>query len=395
VFIGLPQGNRTARSAQWRQAPITLLMLPRGSIVRQTVNSEYRNSVHVAVFTTLIQFLDRSGHSVEEFSRLSGVSAQAPTDPDARVPIEIMVRSWKAALELTRNPALGIAVGADYSSSSHGILGHLISHSETFGGSLKVLCRYQKLISGGDSIELKEGRGEAYLIFNADDPNPAIWPTVVERTFASILSVARGEVVGRFSLESADFDYPEPAHSAAYRNFFGVPCRFKAGSSRLVFPREHLALPMRHRHSALHALLAREVETTHKNLVEEKNATTAKLWGTLPNLLDRGVISVRDAAEALNLSERTLHRRLSLEGATYLELLDKARFERSMRLMAAPDISLEEIALACGFLDNSGFYRGFKRWTGMAPRAYRQSGRANKDLVSSPSPRRSPRKRSR
>jgi AraC-like DNA-binding protein len=42
------------------------------------------------------------------------------------------------------------------------------------------------------------------------------------------------------------------------------------------------------------------------------------------SLLDRGVISVRDAAEALNLSERTLHRRLALEGATYLKLLDQS-----------------------------------------------------------------------
>lgn len=106
------------------------------------------------------------------------------------------------------------------------------------------------------------------------------------------------------------------------------------------------------------------------------------------------MISVQDAAEALSLSPRTLHRRLSREGATYLQLLDKARFERSMRLMDAPDVSLEEIALACGFLDNSGFYRGFKRWTGMAPRSYRQSRGAVQKPASSPSPRRSPRSRS-
>ena len=395
MCIGHPQGNRTARGAQWRRAPITLPIAPVAETVRQTVTSEYRNSVHVVVFSALVRYLERSGHSIQAFSRLSGVSAEVPKDPDARVPIDAMVRSWKAALELSGDPALGLAVGADYSSNSHGILGHLISHSETLGGALKVLCRYQMLLSGGDLIELKETRGEAHLIFNADDPNPAIWPTVVERTFASILTVVKGEAIGQFSLSGVEFDYPEPGHAASYRKFFGARCRFGAESSRLVFPRSHLDLRMRNRHSSLHSLLSREIETTHKTLIEEKNATTAKLWTTLPSLLDRGVISVRDAAEALNLSERTLHRRLALEGATYLKLLDQARFERSMRLMAATDISLEEIALACGFLDNSGFYRGFKRWTGMAPRAYRQSGRANKDMVASPSPRRSPRRRSR
>jgi AraC-like DNA-binding protein len=337
------------------------------------VSPGYRNSVHVVVFSALIRYLERSGHSIEEFSRLSGVSAEVPKDPDARIPIEAMLRGWRAALELTRNPALGIAVGADYSSNAHGILGHLISHSETLGDALKVFCRYQVLLSGGQLIELRETRGEASLVFNADDPDPAIWPTVVERTFASIVTVARGDVMGHFALGSVELDYPEPAHAAAYRKFFGAPCRFGSRTCRLVFPRPHLDLRMRNRHSALHSLLSREVETTHKNLVEEKNATVARLWNTLPNLMDRGVISARDAAEALNLSERTLHRHLSLEGASYLELLDKARLERSMRLMEAPDISLEEIALACGFLDNSGFYRGFKRWTGMAPRSYRQS----------------------
>jgi AraC-like DNA-binding protein len=358
------------------------------------VTSANRNSVHVGIFSGLIRYLEHSGYSVATFSRLSGVDAVIPTDPDARIPVDVMKRSLKTAQEMTKDPGLGLAVGADYTSNSHGVLGHLIAHSETWGTALGVLCRYFILISDWQRIELKEAREEAWVIVSTDDPDPAIWPMVVERTFASILAVAKSEAVGRFSLARVEFDYPEPSHAAAYRRFFGVPCRFGAKNSRLIFPRSLLDLRMRNRHSALHSLLSREAESTRRSLVEEKNATTAKLWNTLPSLLDRGVISVRDASEALHLSERTLHRRLSLEGATYLELLDKARFERSMQLMAAPDISLEEIALACGFLDNSGFYRGFKRWTGMAPRAYRQSSRRNQMLVPASSPRRPPESRS-
>jgi AraC-like DNA-binding protein len=338
------------------------------------VTSADRNSVHVGIFSALIGYLERHGYSAVTFHRLAGFKAETPADPDARIPAEMMKRSLLTALEMTGDPALGLAVGADYSSNSLGVLGHLIAHSETWGNALRVLSRYFILVSDWQRIELKESSGEASVSVSTEEPDPAVWPIVVERTFTSILSVAKSEVMGTFALKRAEFDYPAPPHAAAYRKFLGVPCKFGAGHSRLIFPRSQLDLPMRNRHSALHALLAREAETTHKNLVEEKNATTAKLWSELPKLLDRGVISVQEAAQALNLSARTLHRRLSLEGATYLELLDKARFERSMRLMTAPDVSLEEIALACGFLDNSGFYRGFKRWTGMAPRAYRQSG---------------------
>jgi AraC-like DNA-binding protein len=341
-------------------------------ILRREMTSVYRDSVHGVVLSGLTRYLERNGYSLDEFRRLSGVGAEESNDPDARVPIETMVRSWKAALGLTENPALGLAVGADYSSISHGILGHLVSHSDTLGDALRVLCRYQRLLSGGDFLELAEDRGEASLTYHADDPDPELWPTVVERAFASIVTVATSEAMGRFALRAAEFDYPKPRHSSAYSALFAAPCRFGAPKSRLIFPRSHLGLRMRNRHSSLHAVLSREVEATHPGLVEDRRATRARLWNTLPSLLDRGAVSVGDASKALGLSERTLHRRLSLEGATYSELLDKARFERSIRLMAAPDASIEEIAMDCGFLDNSGFYRALKRWTGMTPRAYRR-----------------------
>jgi AraC-like DNA-binding protein len=135
---------------------------------------------------------------------------------------------------------------------------------------------------------------------------------------------------------------------------------------------------MRNRHSSLRAILSREVEAAHPGLVEDNRGTTTRLRNALPSLLDRGAISAGDASKALRLSERTLHRRLSVEGVTYSALLDGARFERSRRLMASPDLSIEEIAMACGFLDNSGFYRAFRRWTGLTPRAYRASLRSRR-----------------
>lgn len=252
------------------------------------MSSDYRNSVHVVVFSALVRYLERNGYSIEAFGRLAGVSTEAPKDPDARVPVETMLRSWKAAMAMTKDPALGLSIGSDFSSGAHGVVGHLIAHSETLGDALRVLCRYQILLSGDKSIELREARGEANLIFTSDDPNPALWPTVVERTFASVLAVARGEAMGSFTLDAAEFDYPKPSHADAYRKVFAAPCRFGAGVSRLIFPRSHLALRMRNRHSALHSLLAREAEATHRSLVKEENATTAKLWNTLPSLLDRG-----------------------------------------------------------------------------------------------------------
>jgi AraC family transcriptional regulator len=43
-----------------------------------------------------------------------------------------------------------------------------------------------------------------------------------------------------------------------------------------------------------------------------------------------------------------------------------------MTLLRQPDPSLSEIALACGFADQSHFSRVFTRQTGLSPRVWRR-----------------------
>jgi AraC-like DNA-binding protein len=344
------------------------------------VKLDYRNSVHLGALSDVTHYLQQRGYSIDAFYRRSGIPCEGEVDPDGRISIEAVKESWKVALEMTSDPALALAIGANYSSSSLGILGHLVAHSETLGDALRAYCRYVIIITSGWRIEIVERRQEAGIVLSTEQPDPVVWPRVVERTFATLLTVAKTEAIGNFSVNRVEFDYPEPDYSTAYRKYFGARCRFGAEASKLIFPREQLDLRMRHRHSSLEALLAREAESTYQRLIAENGATTASIWHVLPGLLDRGMISAQSAAAATHLSVRTLHRRLRAEHTSYLELLDQARSQRAMSLMELPGVSIEEIALACGFLDASGFFRAFKRWTGMAPRAYRQSKQAVKTV---------------
>ena len=53
--------------------------------------------------------------------------------------------------------------------------------------------------------------------------------------------------------------------------------------------------------------------------------------------------------------------------------LVKARVDRAMALLRLPEMSLSEIALACGFADQSHFSRVFRRQTGQSPRDWRRN----------------------
>lgn len=62
-------------------------------------------------------------------------------------------------------------------------------------------------------------------------------------------------------------------------------------------------------------------------------------------------------------------------GRSFVELLREARVERACELLGGTDLPLVEIALACGFCDQSYFTRVFREMRSITPRQYREQAR--------------------
>ena len=58
-------------------------------------------------------------------------------------------------------------------------------------------------------------------------------------------------------------------------------------------------------------------------------------------------------------------------GMTFKEHLNRVRIEEAERLLANTDYAIIEIAIACGYRDQSYFTKVFKKYTGLTPRQYR------------------------
>ena len=81
---------------------------------------------------------------------------------------------------------------------------------------------------------------------------------------------------------------------------------------------------------------------------------------------------IKRVARRLNVSARTLQRRLQEGGTSYTKLVDEIRFELACRLLDSPHASITDVAAAVGYGDPSSFSRSFARWSGMQPKAYRR-----------------------
>jgi AraC-like DNA-binding protein len=100
-------------------------------------------------------------------------------------------------------------------------------------------------------------------------------------------------------------------------------------------------------------------------------ATTDAVRRLLAEKLANGPPTLEQIARRLRMSARTLHRRLDQEGTSFRRILAEVRREVAARHLREPQLAVGEIAFLLGFSEASAFHRAFKRWTGHAPRAYR------------------------
>lgn len=77
--------------------------------------------------------------------------------------------------------------------------------------------------------------------------------------------------------------------------------------------------------------------------------------------------TIMAVAKALDISVRTLQRRLAANDLSYRQLLDRIRRKKAEAELISRSRSVAEIAQRLGYSDPSHFVRAFRRWTGYPP----------------------------
>lgn len=99
---------------------------------------------------------------------------------------------------------------------------------------------------------------------------------------------------------------------------------------------------------------------------------SGKVVDVLQKRIGQSSLSIDNIAGELNLSKRTLQRRLQQQGISFAELRDKVRFHYSIDLLVKQQISIDRISSTLDFSDRTSFTNAFKRWTGLSPSTFRK-----------------------
>ena len=292
-------------------------------------------------------------------------------------------RMIRRALRLTGRADLGLELGSRENFSHFGLPGFAMSAARTLGEAAQIGVRYQSQAGGISSVSLEYVDDRVALIADSNLHDASVLPFVIEEYFASALAIARLLVGDRFQLHTLEVVYPEPAHAERYRQMFECPVHFACARNLAQVDPRWLNVPIA-THSAVMA--------AHLGAVLEQRAQTKALPSgsiiAVEQLLLRSGnanLAIDQVAGALQLSVRTLRRRLSEEGSSFRALSERIRVETARRLLGEQGMTVTVAAKRLGFSDARAFRRAFKRWLGQVPgkmlqatgyRAPRTSGRS-------------------
>jgi len=224
--------------------------------------------------------------------------------------------------------------------------------------------------SGGIVVSSVDVVGDqVYVDVECRLPFAEVQVFAVEEFFASLLVYGRALVGETFKPIAVEFMHAAPDYVDEYRRLLGPEVRFGCLHNRMLIDVQWLDvnLPNHHSLALRQAVKLLELEAAQ---VHQKLDLIQAVERAIARDLSRGS-HIEKIAGDLNMSSRTLRRRLTEHSLTFEALLEQVRQARTMSLLANPDMPIERITEEVGYSDVRSFRRAFKRWTGKSPSAWR------------------------
>lgn len=304
----------------------------------------------------------------------AGVDITIFDNPRNRITVDALGRLAEISLQATGCGHFGLLVGQRTKTQALGIIWRLMRHSATIGKACRSLVRHNHL----------QDQGAVPLLIPMGPQRVALGYSVLRHETPAVKQIHDGGLAILFNLLRelcgpawrplvVHCAHSAPKDTAPYRQFFGARVEFDANFSALVFASDWLEHPIIGADPAEHAAILRQIEQLEDS---EQTRLSDQVRRALQSMVFSGTASIDGIAHLFELHERTLRRRLKLEGTSVLELIQEATFAVAQQLLRETSLSVSEIAAALYYNDTAAFSNAFRRWSGSSPRDWRMKARS-------------------
>lgn len=332
------------------------------------------SSVSVAYLQGLLDYLARQGIDSGELLARVQLNPAILGQRDQRVAASAYLELLAEGVRLTGDEQLGLHLGEAIRPGYYGVLGYLIMSCATLADALHRQARYASLVGNLGRVELDD-----------EPPREGLEPQVAHRWHPMLAQHQRlhaeetlagwltfGHWISGLKIPPTEvrFQFPAPADLSEHQRIFACPVLFDQADNALIFPRRLLATPLGQADAQLRQLLDAHADRLLGELRQGHGVLDRARHELARQLPEQGA-DLELLAQTLQLSPRTLQRRLREAGLSFSQLLDETREQLVLHYLRDPALELAEIAFLVGFSEAGSLARAFRRWTGQSPGAYR------------------------
>lgn len=269
--------------------------------------------------------------------------------------------------------AIGFLIGAQFSIGSFGLLSRALMSCATLGEVAQMLERYSVLVLPLIRFSSHETSEHFVLEVNALSRYPTLNQSMFEAIMACWDNIVMLLLGQRFFFEKISCRFEAPEYRQRYTDGFAHEVEFATQRNLIYLKRSYAVLPLATA-NPIDAISTRE--ECEKELIksQQTQSLSDKVIDIVRYYLDVSPSSSKIASR-LNMTDRTLRRKLAQEGTSYRQLLKNVREEIAVYYLDETKLQVAEIALKLGYQETSNFRAAFKGWKGVSPRQWRQGQR--------------------
>lgn len=327
--------------------------------------------VHNEILRAIARNCAAYGITEADVYKQAGVNAESIAIPDGMQDWKTGIKFWESALKLTGYRFISLSFGKNITFSVLGWIAPLTSSSPNLTFAWRSFAEFFPLMGNMFEYRVQElPGGNVKVIYQPAqiwiETSPLTAAMAAEHAMSLTVSLS-GYLIGkRIKPVFASFSHQvEHKSLPAFTDLFGQ-VKFEQKENALVFDASTSQMPLVSANGLMYDNM--------RKLCTEKLAQLAQQKGYASKVLH--ILSSKQAyynpkleevAAMLNISARTLQRKLKEENQTYQQLLEEHQIEVASQLLCQPHIQVQEVAFMLGFTSLQNFSRAFKRKTGTSP----------------------------
>ena len=303
----------------------------------------------------------------------AGIDAGQLSNVNARISGKAMERLLGLLANASGDPCFGLHTARFVEPASYGVLGYISMNCASLREILAKIPIYEPIVGDMGTSTAEFHQDHVMQYWHCQFRDPLARRHEIENVLACWQTYALTYLHFSEMADAVYLEHAAPKDSALldeYRKIFGVIPHFNQPFSGLRIPKHLLNQPIPQADQQLLKTLqdhaSKVLSGIHQGL-----PISAQVKNLLHLCIREQAPSSTAIAKQLNISSRTLQRKLNDEGYQYKDLLNEVRLELALHYLQNTQLSLDNIAYELGYAEARSFYRSFKQWTGRTAGSYR------------------------